>query len=134
MALNFHPNPGTLLVCDFHGLSAPEMVKTRPVIVISPRLRRSTGLCTLVPLSTTPPKPVLPWHCKLQLEEPLSPNWNASDIWAKCDMLYTMRFERLDRFYHTTHRHRTYYDRHLNAADWLRVKEAVFAFLNHTCA
>ena len=67
MAITFHPNPGTVLICDFNGLIIPEMVKTRPVVVISPRLRHRTGLCTIIPLSTTPPDPKMPWHWTLSL-------------------------------------------------------------------
>ena len=58
--LTFHPKPGTLLICDFdRGFKAPEMVKKRPVVVISPRRRKSTPqLCTVVPLSSSAPNPV----------------------------------------------------------------------------
>lgn len=114
MAIVFHPSAGTLLVCDFTGMVEPEMVKSRPVVVVSPRLRHRTGLCTVVPLSTTPPNDVMAWHCKLILETPLSAKWNKTEIWAKCDMLYTMRFERLDRFHTRVGNHRKYYDRHVS--------------------
>ena len=41
MPLTFHPDPGTLLVCNFDtGFIPPEMVKRRLVVVISPRLRK----------------------------------------------------------------------------------------------
>ncbi len=58
--LTFHPKPDTLLICDFdRGFKAPEMVKKRPVVVISPRRRKSTPqLCTVVPLSSSAPNPV----------------------------------------------------------------------------
>ena len=41
-------------MCDFDtGFKAPEMVKKRPVVVISPRRRRSSAqFYTVVPLST----------------------------------------------------------------------------------
>ena len=59
MALKFHPKPGTILVCDFRqGFRAPEMIKRRPVVVVSPRLRNRTDLCTVVPLSTIEPRPI----------------------------------------------------------------------------
>ena len=62
LMLTFQPKPGTLLVCDFGtGFKMPEMVKKRPVVVISPRRRRSR-LCTVVPLSTTAPNPVERFH------------------------------------------------------------------------
>lgn len=63
MALTFHPKPGMALMCDFNtGFVAPEMIKKRPVVVVSPRPRRSNQLCTIVPLSTTRPDPVEPYH------------------------------------------------------------------------
>lgn len=41
MALRFHPKPGTILMCDFDtGFQVPEMVKKRPVIVLSPKRKR----------------------------------------------------------------------------------------------
>ncbi|MCB2262482.1 MAG: type II toxin-antitoxin system PemK/MazF family toxin, partial [Candidatus Thiosymbion ectosymbiont of Robbea hypermnestra] len=66
MALTFHPRPGMVLICDFNtGFKAPEMIKRRPVVVISPRPRRSNQLCTIVPLSTTVPNPVEPFHHRM---------------------------------------------------------------------
>jgi uncharacterized protein YifN (PemK superfamily) len=43
--LKFHPEPGTILICDYStGFKKPEMVKKRPVVTISPRLKRRDGL------------------------------------------------------------------------------------------
>ncbi len=51
--LSTHPQVGSTLICNYGtGFVAPEMVKRRPVVVIS-RLRRRADLCTVVPLSTT---------------------------------------------------------------------------------
>lgn len=61
MAIREHPPLGTLLLCDFgSGFKPPEMVKRRLVVVISPRIKARPGLCTVVALSTTLPKPVWP--------------------------------------------------------------------------
>ena len=56
MAIKYPVAPGTLLLCDYAlgGFKEPEMVKRRPVIVISPRLRHRDHLCTVVPLSSKP--------------------------------------------------------------------------------
>ena len=52
--LKFHPEPGTILICDYStGFRLPEMVKKRPVVTISPRLKRRDGLITVVPLSVS---------------------------------------------------------------------------------
>jgi uncharacterized protein YifN (PemK superfamily) len=97
MALTFHPEPGTVLMCDFNtGFRPPEMVKVRPVVVLSPRRRRWYGLATVVPLSTTPPVPVEPVHHRLDPAS-LPGRLSARETWAKCDMLYTVSLERLDR-------------------------------------
>ena len=98
MPLNFCPDPGTLLICDFStGFKAPEMIKKRPVVVISRRRRRAAmKLCTVVPLSTAVPDPVeLFHHCMDPASVPVE--LGTRESWAKCDMLYTVSLERLDR-------------------------------------
>lgn len=96
MAINYHPEIGTLLICDFNtGLTPPEMQKRRPVIVISPRLRDRDNLCTVVPLSTTTPKNIMPYHHKLCVEPVLPEPYNSPHHWVKGDMLYTVSFTRL---------------------------------------
>jgi mRNA interferase MazF len=54
MGIQFAVAPGIILLCDYSrgGFQAPEMVKRRPAIVISPRLRHRDGLCTVVPVSS----------------------------------------------------------------------------------
>lgn len=97
MPITFHPHPGMVLICDFStGFKVPEMVKTRPVIVISPRPRFKTQLCIVVPLSTTAPVPVEGHHHCL---DPASlPGVLAGRVtWAKCDMVTTVSLDRLDR-------------------------------------
>lgn len=97
MALKFHPKPGTVLICDYRtGFIVPEMVKRRPAVVISPRLRRRDGLCTVVPLSTTPPPEPMPYHCELIMASPLPAPFDAARVWVKADMLATVGFHRLD--------------------------------------
>lgn len=96
MALLFHPKQGTVLMCDFNtGFQPPEMVKRRPVVVVSPR-RRTSELFTVVALSTTPPEPVEPHHHEMDptsLPGPLG----KTKTWAKCDILVTVGLWRLDR-------------------------------------
>jgi mRNA interferase MazF len=96
MALSFHPAQGAILLCDYSGFKPPEMVKRRPVIVISPRLRRRDNLCTVVPLSTTAPEAPQDYHCELELPRPLPAPWNAARHWIKADMLATVGFHRLN--------------------------------------
>jgi uncharacterized protein YifN (PemK superfamily) len=96
--LTFHPEPGTILICDSStGFKEPEMVKTRPVVTVSPRLKRRDGLVTVVPLSTTEPVPVCNHHCKLRFNPVLPPPFDSEEVWVKADMLATVGFGRLDR-------------------------------------
>ena len=95
MALVHHPEIGTIVICDFHGFVTPEMVKRRPAVVVSPRFRNRAGLCTIVPLSTTPPSPVMPYHYKLHMDTPLPQPYSAPFHWVKADMFATVSFERL---------------------------------------
>ena len=83
-------------MCDYAGFRVPEMVKTRPCVVVSPRLRRRARLCTVVPLSTLAPTPPEEYHHEIKLERPLPAPFDAPAMWAKCDMLATVSFDRLD--------------------------------------
>ncbi len=95
MAISFFPKAGNVLICDFRGYISPEMVKMRPVIVVSPNHLKRPGLVTVVPLSNTPPDPVEPYHYKVN-GNPV-PGSGAVDCWAKCDMVATVSIYRLDR-------------------------------------
>ena len=95
MAISFHPVQGTILMCNFAGFQAPEMVKTRPVIILS-RHRTGPGLSAVVPISTTEPRFLEPWHVEVPLDE-LPASLRKSRCWVKCDMVYTLSDSRLDR-------------------------------------
>jgi mRNA interferase MazF len=96
MAITFHPAPGAILVCNYQtGFREPEMVKTRLCVVITPRLRRRDGLCTVVPLSTTAPNPIEDYHYQVELERDPPNPWGGRVKWAKCDMLATVGYQRL---------------------------------------
>lgn len=80
-------------MCNFSGNVAPEIIKTRPVVVICTMKR--PRLLMVVPLSTTQPSSIELWHY------PLSHNPLPGDVrtsWAKCDLATTVRFDRLDRY------------------------------------
>jgi uncharacterized protein YifN (PemK superfamily) len=99
MALTYYPALGEILLCIYDtGFVAPEMTKRRPVVVVSPRLRRRGSLVAVVPLSTTAPEQVEPHHCMIRLERPLPSPFDAEVMWAKCDMVATVGLQRLDRF------------------------------------
>ena len=96
-----HPvAPGTVLLCDYSlgGFRPPEMVKRRPAVVISPRLPKRDGLCTVVPLSGTPAPDGVAYQVRITLDEPLPEPFGKAEWWAKADMLATVGFNRLDLF------------------------------------
>jgi mRNA interferase MazF len=97
--LTYYPRIGEVLLCNYNtGFIVPEMVKLRPIVIVSPRLRRREGLVALVPLSTSEPDVVMDYHAELILAHPLPPPFNSSTMWAKCDMTSTLALCRLDRF------------------------------------
>lgn len=95
MAINYHPEPGTILICDYHGFIEPEMIKRRAVVVLSPRLRGRHNLCTVVPLSTTEPDTMMKYHHKLCFDTPLPAPYDSEFKWVKGDMFSTVAFSRL---------------------------------------
>ena len=107
MALKYHPTPGTVLYCDFGqgkcsygrcpgtlgGFKPPEMVKRRPVVVLT---NKHAQLATVVPLSGTPPDPVMPYHYPIP-KGVLPPSIDhKAEWWAKCDCVTTVGFFRLN--------------------------------------
>lgn len=100
MALQHHPKVGEILLCVFPSeFAPPEMIKTRPVVVISPKIAGRSNLVSIVPLSTTAPNPVQRHHFRVPIERmPRRLQAEATEVWAKCDMLYTFGLGRLDRF------------------------------------
>ena len=127
MPLTYHPGPGAIVICDFStGFRAPEMVKVRPVVVISPRRRRAQ-LVTVIPLSSAPPVPAEPWHF------PIPPGMYPparGPMWAKCDMVVTVALDRLDRVLtHDARGQRVYQVFQLAAGDMTGLHRAVLAAL-----
>lgn len=97
MAIKYHPERGTIIICDFKGMLSPEMSKRRPVIVVSSRPRRECNrLCTVVALSTTPPNPKMQYNNTLRIEPPLPAPYDNDIQWLKGDMIYRMSFDRLN--------------------------------------
>lgn len=99
MSINYPVPPGTIVLCDYDtGFRPPEMVKRRPVVVVSPRLKGRDSLCTVVPLSTTPPPKAVPYVCRIELPQALSEKFSSTVLWVKADMLATVAYRRLDLF------------------------------------
>ena len=100
MAIAYHPPVGSIILCDYGrgGFIEPEMVKRRPVAVLSPRLPRRAKLVTVVPLSASPPRHRVPYAVQLDFAAPIDPHFCALTMWAKCDMVAAVCFDRLDLF------------------------------------
>jgi mRNA interferase MazF len=127
MAINFHPAIGTIVACDFNGLNTPEMTKRRPVIIISPRFRNRDSLCTIVPISTTPPSKVMPYHYKLILDPPLPKPYNNPICWVKGDMIYTLATERMHMLFigKDENGKRIYDNRIVEACDLIKIQKCI---------
>lgn len=127
MTIIFHPDPGVVLVCDYAGFKVPEMTKRRPVIVVSPRFRDRDKLCTVVPLSTTAPKRVCPYHCEIVFDPLLPEPYNSPRMWVKADMLCAVSFERLTLLAAGKDEEgkRIYDVRHISDEDLRRVRDCV---------
>lgn len=123
--LNFHPHAGTVLMCDFRGMIVPEITKKRPVIVVTPRLAFRDKLAMIVPLSTTAPDHPQPFQVRL------SRNYHPNEpehlpVWAKCDLVCSVSFARLDRF---DLGNRRFIAPKASAADLAAVRQGILAAL-----
>lgn len=97
--LPFHPKIGEVLRCDYRDLIDPEMSKVRLVVVVSPKFLDRPNLCTVVPLSTTPPRVPVGYHVQLD-RDPHPESLPGTIVWAKCDMVMTVSFARLSAIWH----------------------------------
>lgn len=129
MPITFHPKRGTLLMCDFStGFRPPEMVKKRLVVIVS---RKHRELATVVPLSGTEPRPLEKCHREMRGAS-LPPPYRRQRMWAKCDLVTTVAFERLDRFRlgrHPTTGKRMYYTKPVCQEDLAAIQDALLYVL-----
>jgi len=129
MSLPYYPRRGEVLICDFDsGFRPPEMVKRRPIVVLSSKQSNARRLCTVVPFSTTQPEPPACWHhCLPHLTVP---GLQANDaMWAKCDMIATVGFDRLSKPYVKTRNGRAYRELVLAADDMLALDDCLRKYL-----
>jgi uncharacterized protein YifN (PemK superfamily) len=127
----YAPQPGAVLICDFSlgTVVGDEMVKKRPVIVVSRKEANNGRLCTVVPLSTTPTVPCPAWHYPMpHLRIPgFKPH---PTVWAKTDLVATVSHVRLNKPYKRTHGHgRVYIDLRLDPADLVALRECLRRYL-----
>ncbi|MGF1464121.1 MAG: type II toxin-antitoxin system PemK/MazF family toxin [Maricaulaceae bacterium] len=134
MAIRFAPKAGVILLCDFSlgGFKPPEMIKRRPVVVVSPKLPERDLLATVVPFSTTPPRSNRPYVVAITLKDPLPAPFEAPVMWAKCDMICAVSLNRLDLFRSGRDGDtgkRRYYKPALTPDDFERVRRGILAGL-----
>lgn len=115
-------------MCRFDGFTEPEMVKTRPVVILA-KHKHNSKLVTVVPLSTTAPTKLGAHHH--QLSSNPKPGENKTlPVWAKCDMVYTLSIERLELFQIRTRQGRQTIQAHVDDADFSAIKDGVRAALS----
>lgn len=126
-----HPSPGTIVRVDLsQGFRPPEMVKRRPAIVLSPPIPGRSMLCTIVPLSTTAPHPVLPHHMQITFAPPLPQPYESPTVWVKGDLVLTVAFHRLRLLFAGWAQGQRVYDvRVLDAPTFAAVRDCVRAGL-----
>ena len=71
------------------------MGKRRPCVVLSPPIPGRQLMCTIVPLSTTAPRRMLPCHLELRMDPPLPHPYSNPRMWLKGDIVLTVAFHRL---------------------------------------
>jgi mRNA interferase MazF len=129
MPLKYPPLPGTILRCDFHTFKAPEMTKSRPVIILSPKIAtiaRTTLL--VVPLSTTEPKPYYKYHLKVMLPGKALPKDLAHECWVKGDMIYALSPDRMNLYHFDRDKStgkRSYYNDRFTGQELFDIRKAV---------
>ena len=112
-------------MCDFRGMIEPEICKKRPVIVVTPRLAFRDKLAMIVPTSTTEPKH--PQEFQVRLSKNYHPNEpDDLPVWAKCDLVCSVSFARLDRFKAGM---RSYVAPEISADDLAAVRRGILAAL-----
>lgn len=92
--LRFQPKSGSVVYCNYEGFVEPEMVKKRPVIVVS-KHKHNSQLLTVVPISTTRPSKILNYHVEMEGSF-CDIHLSGEKSWVKCDMINVVRLDRLD--------------------------------------
>jgi uncharacterized protein YifN (PemK superfamily) len=126
MAIPYHPDLGEALWCDYSGIK-PEMVKRRLAVVLTPRSCQRIGLATVIPISCTPPDIVRPWHVRLSRDP--YPKGDKSEVWAKCDMVNVVSFERLSGYHVRWNGRRKYLKMRVSLEEFTQIRTGLLASL-----
>lgn len=128
MTLKYQPRTRAVLMCRFDGFNEPEMVKTRPVVILA-KHKHNNKLVTVVPLSTTAPEKMCVHHHLLS-SNPKPGEDKSKQVWAKCDMIYTLSTDRLELFSIRTRQGRQTVSACVGEADFESIRDAVRAALS----
>ncbi len=91
--INFQPKSGSVLWCDYEGFIIPEMIKRRPVIIIS-KHKKNSSLVLVVPISTKMPKKE--HYTNIELPRVISKKYfKDKRMWLKSDMINVVSLNRL---------------------------------------
>lgn len=104
------------------------MVKTRPVVILA-KHKHNSKLVTVVPLSTTQPEKMEAHHHLLS-QNPKPGERKDTQVWAKCDMVYTLSTDRLEVFSIRTRQGRTTAQACVSDEDFEAIRDAVRAALS----
>lgn len=136
MPISNKPKPGEILICQFptdqSELVDGEMTKDRLVIVMNKPLQGRGKLVNVVPISMTAPEQVMPWHVRVPVEcLPAAAQHRSGERWAKCDMISTVGWGRLNRYEAPmTSGRRVFQDGRTDMATYVAVKKALATVLN----
>lgn len=122
MGINYHPDLGEALWCDYTG-KEPEMCKRRIAVVVTPRELQRYRLTTVVPISASPPEDVKPWHVRLGRDP--YPKGTAKELWAKCDMVSVVSFDRLMGYHYRWNGARKYQKMQVSLDELIAIREGV---------
>jgi mRNA interferase MazF len=140
MPISNKPKPGEILICQFptdhQDLVDGEMAKDRLVIVMNKPLPGRGKLVNVVPISMTVPDPIMPWHVQVPLDcLPAASRHRTGSRWAKCDMISTVGWGRLNR-YEAPMRcgRRVFQEGRADMTTYVAVKRALATVLNITAS
>jgi uncharacterized protein YifN (PemK superfamily) len=125
MAINFVPERGRVLICDYDiARVSPEIDKVRRAVVVSPRSYNhrhgaGPGRCLVVPFSATKPYAVTPAdvHFPVANYETLT-----VETWAVCSAVMSSSHSRLTRVFVG---HGRYSEEVITSADMTRIEEGL---------
>jgi uncharacterized protein YifN (PemK superfamily) len=121
-----HPAQGTIVRVDLsEGFRPPEMGKRRPAVVLSAPIPGRPMMCSIVPLSTTTPRPILAHHMEISFDPPLPSPYESPSAWLKGDIVLTVAFHRLRLLFDRWDGGRKYDVRVLDADTFARVQSCV---------